>query len=672
MKITLPTLLLTIYSTVCAHAQEPVLPETVQQIIENAVQEVNEEEAATLFDNYSEYLEHPLDINNATAAELRQFPLLNDFQVQSLLDYRSNYGALFSIHELALIHGFNEQIAQQLSPFFTIQEFATYKNEKIWNRFSGGKHEVMMRTSHTLETRKGYIKDEVGAQDFVPLDNKHYLGFPWSLYLRYRYTHRKNLQWGFTATNGAGEAFFKDNNPYGFDFYSFHIVVNDVSKHIKRVVLGDYQTQFGQGLVLWTGAMTRKSANVLGAKKQERGFTAHTGSDENRFFRGLGTSLEWAGWSLSAFLSYKFIDAAMEEGGFKTLQTSGLHNTTSTVANKHTLGELVAGGNISRTWRYLKVGFTGVWYYYDAENKREVKPYNIFELNTNQNANAGIDFSIPWKRCNLFGEAAISSNGGMAAMIGVVVDLAYEFRLSSVYRNYGIDYVAAHAKGFGENSKTMNEKGWYAALQWTPLSSLTIIGYVDAFSFPWLRYGVDAPSSGWDYHLQAAWQLTPETGMVFQIKQGSKSVVNQKSTSVRYGIKYELIPGLRMEDRLDIRFFDNGTRESGLSLYHSVSHKIPAIKLDCSARLALFDTRGWNSRIYAYESDVAGAFSVPAYAGQGIRWYINLHWQVGIFWDLWLHAAQSRYSDRESISSGAAAIEGKLQTDIKLQLRIKL
>ena len=40
-----------------------------------------------------------------------------------------------------------------------------------------------------------------------------------------------------------------------------------------------------------------------------------------------------------------------------------------------------------------------------------------------------------------------------------------------------------------------------------------------------------------------------------------------------------------------------------------------------SARLTLFAVEDWDSRIYSYEGDVPGAFSVPAYYGKGAGLY---------------------------------------------------
>lgn len=672
-------LLLSLVLTYSLSAQDKPIPDIIRDIIENIVSGSEEEEEfdiESLHDMYMSLLEDPVNLNNASAEELAQLHCLSDFQIQSLLEYRKEYGELFSIHELALIHGYNEQIAAQIAPFVTIRPVDKNTAESFFKRFLLGKHQLLSRTSHTLETRNGYRKEEKEK-------NNHYLGFPWSLYFRYQYKYKNNLQWGVTATNGAGEPFFKGINPYGFDHYSAYIMIGDV-KLLKRIIIGDFQAQFGQGLVLWSNGFMNKSANISATKKQERGFIPHTGSNETNFFRGVAGTLVYKQWSFSSFISYKYKDASLDSIGFTSLQTSGMHNTVNTASNKHTLGEFISGGNVSFKWKILKIGCTGLWHTYDKENNREFKPYNRFELSRKQNTNIGIDIYSLWKKICLFGEIGFGGNGKFASVFGLLADLPNSFQLSILYRKYDRAYQAIYSSGFGENSKTANEQGWYLGLQWILNSSWTITAYADIFSFPWLKYGINAPSSGWEYRLQANWQSNPGTIMSFVFRQSTretndntgmsinKKLTKNKNTGIRYNLKYELIAGLRMENRIDISLTKRNGTESGILVYHDVNYKLVKPVLDFSGRIALFDTDSWSSRLYAYESDVLYAFSVPAYYSKGVRWSFNIHTRIGNIFDIWFHIAQTRYIDKTSIGSGPATIEGSRQTDIKLQIKIQL
>jgi hypothetical protein len=151
----------------------------------------------------------------------------------------------------------------------------------------------------------------------------------------------------------------------------------------------------------------------------------------------------------------------------------------------------------------------------------------------------------------------------------------------------------------------------------------------------------------------------------------TKQIVRTGATSLRGSIRYELLPGLRMEDRLELTFIDGAGHEAGLLLFHDLHYRHPDWPLKLSTRMAVFDSDSWASRLYAYESDVLSAFSVPAYYSKGARWFLNMQFS---FWkrvDLWLRVAQTRYFDKTSIGSGISSIEGSRQTDVKVQLRIQ-
>ena len=49
---------------------------------------------------------------------------------------------------------------------------------------------------------------------------------------------------------------------------------------------------------------------------------------------------------------------------------------------------------------------------------------------------------------------------------------------------------------FSQNSAVRNEQGMYIGMQWTPFARWKLSAYADVFRFPWLKYGVDAPSTG--------------------------------------------------------------------------------------------------------------------------------------------------------------------------------
>ncbi|MEZ4980879.1 MAG: hypothetical protein R2769_04680 [Saprospiraceae bacterium] len=87
-----------------------------------------------------------------------------------------------------------------------------------------------------------------------------------------------------------------------------------------------------------------------------------------------------------------------------------------------------------------------------------------------------------------------------------------------------------------------------------------------------------------------------------------------------------------------------------------------------TTRLAYFATDGYNARIYAYENDVAYAFSIPSYFGTGTRFYANFRYKFRGGLTLEARYAQT-FRTEQGIGSGNDFIDGNTRTDLRLQAR---
>ncbi|MDR0667251.1 MAG: helix-hairpin-helix domain-containing protein [Prevotellaceae bacterium] len=684
MKRTVTIWLLFAGSIAGAQTPDDELPDLIRQLVETLAGSDEDADAdvdlQALYETCEALLEEPLNLNTATESDLQQLQLLTDFQIQSLLEYRTYYGKLYSVYELPLILGFNEEIAAQLAPFITVVAERDERPPTFTDRLTRGRHQILARTGRVLEQQQGYRPISAAEQEAAP--NARYLGAPWALYTRYRYTFKNKMQWAFSAKNDAGEPFFAGANRQGFDFYSAHVQIADVGI-VERLIVGDYQMQFGQGLAAWGGYSLSKAADALNIKRHERGLTGYTSSNETMFRRGVALTLQHRSWKASAFVSYKNIDASADSSEFVAFQTTGQHNTLSRMAGKQAVSETLAGTNISYRFEHFHIGMTALWYRYGKDYNRAVKPYNRFELSEPQNANIGIDFYGVWPRVSVFGEGALSANGGWAALAGALFNIDPALCLSLLYRNYSRHYQAMYAQGFGETGHVANENGFYAGLRWFPLPDITVSAYADAYRFPWMRYRAYAPSHGFEYRAQIDYRPGNTLGMYLLIKQEQKQENNPDAAAaitplqpvdalrIRYEITYELLAGLSMRNRLEWTRYRAAARETGLLLYHDIRYAFAKWPLSASLRFAVFDTDSWNTRLYAYEHDMLYAFSVPAYYSRGARWYLNLHIKTPARIDLWFRIAQTRFIHTDSISDGLTKIDGTHQTTAKIQLSVK-
>ena len=94
--------------------------------------------------------------------------------------------------------------------------------------------------------------------------------------------------------------------------------------------------------------------------------------------------------------------------------------------------------------------------------------------------------------------------------------------------------------------------------------------------------------------------------------------------------------------------------------------------VDLALRYALFDTDGYDTRIYSFENNALYVFAVPAYYYQGSRAYVLLRYSFLRHCDLWIRYGVFLYNNRFVISSGAEQINGSRKSDLVIQLRISL
>jgi hypothetical protein len=80
-------------------------------------------------------------------------------------------------------------------------------------------------------------------------------------------------------------------------------------------------------------------------------------------------------------------------------------------------------------------------------------------------------------------------------------------------------------------------------------------------------------------------------------------------------------------------------------------------------RYALFSCPDFETRIYEFENDVPGAFSVLFYYGSGSRFYINGNLRFGRRINLSLRYSKTWQEDSENYNS---------KSDIKIQLRMNI
>jgi len=676
-------------------AQEPVqkdsLKETgdyelLKQKIENIAENAEENtDYTTLLDQLNYFSEHPVNLNSATYSELKELSLLSELQIQSLLGHIEKNGKLAALEELQTIDSFDAESISRILPYVTIGNAEAQPKISPKKILSDGKSNLFIRFQQVLEKQAGYKRPAS-----VPYtESKWYPGSPAKYYVRYRYNLSSRLRAGFTAEKDAGETFFdSDTLKQGFDFYSAHIFYSG-KNFVRTVALGDFQMQYGQGLVLWSGLAFGKSSDVINVQKNARGILPYTSVDENIFMRGTAVSLGGNKFRADFFFSKKDIDGNVsaadtlgQEFIILSVSETGNHRTYKETLGRHTIEQKMSGAHVQYSDNKLNIGITAYTTEFSDTIKRNVKPYNRFQFSGITNSNYGINYSYLWKNISFFGETGRSDNGGMATINGALFTLDKKISAAMVNRHYEKNYVALLSNALGENSLNANENGTYFSVLAKPVRAFSLSAYFDRFNFPWLRYLVNAPSRGYDILSQATYTPSKIFEMYFRYRERSKpenetgdaNPVDELRDGVqknyRFNLRYKYSSSLNLSSRLEwVNYHKEGSAtEYGFMISQEVEMKFSR-KISGSAEYILFDTDSYNTRIYAYENDVLYAYSIPFYYYRGARFVLNLHYKITRGIDVWVRYSQTRYSNRTSSGSALDEIDGNTRSDLKAQLR---
>jgi len=667
--------------------------EIIQQRIEFISEQLEVEsiDLTDVIDQLNFYYEHPLNLNSATAEQLQDLSLLTDVQINDLLLHRKLFGKFISIYELQGLSYWNMRIIRLILPFVKVDDKLDQLHVSLKEAFKQGKFEAYFRYQRILEEKSGYedVSDSIQQNS-----NSYYYGNADRYYTRLRFSYRTNLSIGVTAEKDPGEQFFRGAQKNGFDFYSAHAFYKG-GKYLKSVALGDYQVQIGQGLNLWTGYAFAKSADVTNVKKSANPIRPYTSVDEARFLRGAAVQVGVKDFSLLAFGSYKQVDASInvldslsvEEAIVESINLGGLHRTNTEINRRHTLNEIIAGGNLQYNTRGLQIGVAGVYQGYDRSFEKDTLPYNQFDFRGKQTVSLSADYSWVIRNFNFFGEVSRTSySGGFANIHGVLFSLDRRASMSVVYRNFARDYQTFYNNGFAEASRTQNESGLYTGLKVNFTRAFSINTYVDIFKFPWMRFQVDAPSHGHEFLFQPSYRPSRRLEVYARFREQKRqrnsrfsdgtitAIEDVIQRNYRLNLSYQVSEAIRLKSRIEFVTINrpSSEQENGLVVSQDVIFRPKSSPIDLALRYALFETDSYDARIYTYENNALYVFSSPAYFYQGSRAYVLVRWTFLRKFDLWARYGVSIFANRDSIGSGPEEIFGNTRSDLTLQLRVKL
>lgn len=649
--------------------------EFIEQILESVAQNVSEDyDYSEINERLNFYYRNPLNLNSVNKEQLQELYFISPVQINSILNHRVTSGMFVDVLELQSLPGFDLQTVRWLMNFVVVMPPGQLSSASVKKLLSRAEHDLMLRMGQVLEKQVGFSISKAN-------EIKKYAGSSAKLFGRYRYNYSNALFASINFEKDAGESLFSGLGNNGFDFYSGNISYKGKGI-VRKLLIGDYLLQFGEGLTMWAGSGLGKGANLNTISKQDIGLRPYSSVNEALFLRGISATFVHKKMAFTPFYSGRKIDANLSDSNLEisSMSVSGLHRTETEIRNKNSAWQRVYGANAEYKSKDFNMGLTAFHTRFSFPFASGTSLYQQYNFIGTHLTNIGSHYSYTFRNTYLFGEFAHSLNSGYAMLNGLMSSIAPKVSLAILYRNYAKDYHSFFNQAISEGSNAVNERGLYAGVAFKFNSKWDVFTYSEFFRFPWLKFRVDGPSTGYELFTQV--NYNPNKGLKVsarfkqQIKEENSEILNAGLEPVdkqnfRFEIMYKVSDSFSLRNRAELVRYQKGSSgiELGYLSYQDIIYDPMSSKFSGNVRFAVFETPGFNSRIYSYENDVLYSYSVPAYQGKGIRFYINGRYTIVRGLDIWLRYAVANYSDQETIGSAGDLINGNQRSDIRVQLR---
>lgn len=642
---------------------------SVNNDINNSVNTLNWENE---LEELSTRLQEPVNLNAATREQLEQFPFLSDIQIEHLLAYIYIHGQMQTIYELQLIEDMDRQTIQYLLPFVCIKainnESAFRWKTMLKSAGKYGRNEVLTRMDIPFYKRKGYEHTYLGPAVYNSV--------------KYSFRYSDRLYAGVVAEKDGGEPFGALHNRYGYDYYSFYLLLKNCGR-LKALAVGNYRLSFGQGLVVSTDYLMGKTIYASSFNNRSSGIKKHSSTDEYNYFRGVAATVALSRhWDVSGFYSHRSLDGVVTDGEITSVYKTGLHRSQKEADKKHLFTLQLTGGNISYQQNRIRLGINGIYYVFNRPYEPELTGYSKYNLHGNNFYNLGVDYAYRWHRFSFQGETAVGKQG-WASLNRLQYSPVQDVHLMLIHRFYSYNYWAMFAHSFGEGSTIQNEQGYYLGLETSPFAYWKFFASFDLFSFPWKRYRINKSSRGMDGLVQAT--FTPRANLSMELKyrykQKERDLTGSKGTltlpifhhQFRYRLNYSFKDVFSSRTTLDYNHFHSQDRAAdiGYQVTQMISSQLPWARLFADVQGSYFSTDSYDSRVYASEKGLLYTFYTPSFQGSGFRCSVRLRYELNKHWLFITKFGETIYLDRNEIGSGNDLIRGNKKADIQMQLRIK-
>ncbi len=472
----------------------------------------------------SDFLEHPLKINLVSSSRLSSSGLFTRYQVASLMDYRARHGSVMSLAELAAVDGFGEDFAARLAPFVSLESLSLgLMNEPLRN---------------DLAVRVAFKMND---------------GNDWNAGLKYRLEAR-GFSMSLAANRAYGSAGYKPSDYAGSVGYDFRKVRG-------KVLLGDFNARFGQGLVLWNGAFINSLSTPSAFMKKPSGLSRSWSYTGGAALTGVAAEVGVEGFTFCAVLAAPGVkDAARRPDKVRLMPAANI-----AWQSRH--------GQVSVTHMAEISGFR-------ANDEMQTR---IPVMKTSADA------SFCVRGVNIYGEAAYDwVERNVDVLAGTDFKAGEDVRLAALCRYFPDElYGTAFSGAFRSGTFSVDAIYHPVPKDASVKHSIQVKSQVD-----------------WN------WTLGQSFTIRMRVSERFRTWGNKFRSELRGDFAYASGPfvvtmclnTLHCEKIALAGYLEQGYKTDRFSVY---------------TRQTIFKVDDWDDRIYVYERDAPGSFNVPALYGRG-------------------------------------------------------
>ncbi|MCB0476965.1 MAG: hypothetical protein KDC84_02310 [Crocinitomicaceae bacterium] len=639
--------------------------EWLQQIMENYVNQNPDGiyDLDQIQRQFQELLSDPVLLDSSHPEEVERLFFLSPVLQKNIQTHIMENGDFLSIYELQSIPGISVELARNLS------------------------HLVRMKSSEfQMRSKKFHVNLSSGFNQDIGISKGYhtnqFLGAPHRFYFRSQFQIGSKIKSGFLYEKDAGEDYINRAYFYKIPHFSAFIELKG-KKNIRNIIVGDYKLLLGQGLLIYQGYGFGKTIDQPGNIRTTSEVKANTSLSENFFQRGLAAHFKFGAFEWIPFVSYKMQSASLYEDSilyFKSLDLSGSLQTETEIQKQKNLTEFLVGSSFRLKKMKFELGLNYLHSRYNHPYSNQEKTYQIYNFPTAQMDHLSMDYKYFFSKGVVYGENAFYvQSKGMAFMNGVLLSVSKQTSILFHFRYYSQRYFGFYSSAIGENSSNQNELGIYFNVKHDFNRKWQCLLYADYFLFPWLKYGVDAPSSGFEVNgrLKYKWSRKMEMYINYRIKSKEENILGENDLNVllrnykqqlRIHFSTELDQKVMLSMRLEGNLYKTEEWTSGFLFYLNLQYK-PNAKWLLNYRFNLFSTSNFDNAIYSLERSLGTITSFQVYSGEGVGSYLFVKYKPIKSVQINFKFAFQNYFNQLTIGSGNDEIKGNFRGKIGFEVK---